>query len=52
VAVHTDLGHRGPVPRDDVALTLLELLRHDAAVRVTFELLAGDVPAAVAVRTL
>jgi len=52
VAVHTDLGHRGPIPRDDVALVLAELLEQDAAVRVTFELFAGDVPAAEAVRAL
>ena len=52
VAVHTDFGHRGPIPRDDVALVLFELLVQEAAVRVTFELFTGDVPAAEAVRAL
>ncbi len=52
VAVHTDFGHRGPVPRDDVALTLFELLRQGAGVRATFELFAGDVAVADAVRGL
>jgi uncharacterized protein YbjT (DUF2867 family) len=52
VAVHTDLGHSGPIPRDDVALVLFELLVQDAAIRSTFEVFTGEVPAEIAVRDL
>jgi uncharacterized protein YbjT (DUF2867 family) len=46
------LGRGGEVPRDDVALTLLESLRAENTVRVTFELLAGAVPVREALRAL
>ena len=46
------LGRRGEIPRDDVALVLLECLRADNTIRVAFDLLAGDTPAEVAVRGL
>jgi uncharacterized protein YbjT (DUF2867 family) len=46
------LGRTGDVPRDDVAAVLAEVLRAPNTVGVTFELLAGDVPVADAVRAL
>jgi nucleoside-diphosphate-sugar epimerase len=46
------LGRRGEVPRDDVALVLLECLGAPNTVGAQFELLAGEVPAAEAVRAL
>ncbi|WP_327369289.1 SDR family oxidoreductase [Streptomyces sp. NBC_01217] len=41
---------RGPVPRDDVAAALLELLDTPATAGLTLELIAGSVPVAVAVK--
>ncbi|NEA19889.1 SDR family oxidoreductase [Streptomyces halstedii] len=41
---------RGPVPRDDVAATLLELLDTPATAGLTLELISGSTPVAVAVR--
>ncbi|MEE1735671.1 SDR family oxidoreductase [Streptomyces sp. BE147] len=41
---------RGPVPRDDVAATLLELLDTPATAGLTLELIAGSVPVTVAVK--
>ena len=52
VDVSTALGRRGPVPRDDVALVLLETLRAPSTIRLTFELFAGDIPAREAIRNL
>jgi uncharacterized protein YbjT (DUF2867 family) len=52
VDVSTALGRRGPVPRDDVALVLLETLRAPSTIRLTFELFAGDIPARDAIRNL
>ena len=52
VAAARALGRRGEVPRDDVALVLAECLVAANTVGVQFELLAGDVPAAEAVRAL
>jgi uncharacterized protein YbjT (DUF2867 family) len=52
VDVSTALGRRGPVPRDDVALVLLETLRQPTTIGLTFEVFAGDVPASEAVRKL
>jgi uncharacterized protein YbjT (DUF2867 family) len=52
VEVSVELGRRGPVPRDDVALVLAEALREPAAVRRVFEVFAGDVPVAQALRAL
>jgi hypothetical protein len=40
------------VPRDDVAAVLAEVLRAPNTVGSTFELFAGDVPVAEAVRAL
>ncbi len=52
VALHTDLGNRGPVPRDDVAAVLAEVLVAPEAVGKTFELFSGETPVAEAVRAL
>jgi uncharacterized protein YbjT (DUF2867 family) len=52
VDVSTALGRRGPVPRDDVALVLLETLLAPSTTRLTFEVFAGDIPAREAVRNL
>jgi uncharacterized protein YbjT (DUF2867 family) len=52
VEASTNLGRRGPVPRDDVALVLLECLDAPNTVGVTFELFAGETPARDAVRAL
>ncbi|WP_329195520.1 SDR family oxidoreductase [Streptomyces sp. NBC_01435] len=41
---------RGPVPRDDVAAALLELLETPATAGLTLELISGNVPVAVAVK--
>src|SRR5918994_5943811 len=52
VDVSTALGRRGPVPRDDVALVVLETLLAPSTIRLTFELFAGDIPAREAIRNL
>jgi nucleoside-diphosphate-sugar epimerase len=52
VEAAAQLGRRGEVPRDDVALVLLEALDAPNTVGVTFELLAGETPAREAVRSL
>ena len=52
VDVSTALGRRGPVPRDDVALVLLETLQAPDTIGLTFEVFAGNVPAREAVRKL
>jgi nucleoside-diphosphate-sugar epimerase len=52
VDVSTALGRRAEVPRDDVALVLLECLQAPNTIGVLFELFAGDVPAREAVRAL
>jgi uncharacterized protein YbjT (DUF2867 family) len=44
VAIAERLGRSGSVPREDVALVLLECLTTPATVGRTFELLEGDVP--------
>lgn len=41
---------RGPVPRDDVAATLVELLDTPATAGLTLELISGSVPVTVAVK--
>jgi uncharacterized protein YbjT (DUF2867 family) len=46
------LGSFGQIPRDDVALVLLECLDAPNTIGVTFELLAGETPAREAVRAL
>jgi uncharacterized protein YbjT (DUF2867 family) len=52
VAAAPSLGRYGEIPRDDVALVLLEVLGAPSTVGVTFELLSGESPAADAVRAL
>jgi uncharacterized protein YbjT (DUF2867 family) len=52
VEVHTNVGHRGRVPRDDVAATLAACLDEPATIGKTFELLRGDTPIAQALRGL
>jgi uncharacterized protein YbjT (DUF2867 family) len=44
VRVTTELGGRGPVPRDDVAAVLAAVLATPSTVGTTFELFAGDTP--------
>ena len=46
------LGRRGDIPREDVALTLLECLREPATIRVAFDLLEGEEPVREALRAL
>jgi uncharacterized protein YbjT (DUF2867 family) len=48
VTVHRDLGHRGPIPRDDVAAVLAACLVTPATIGVTFELFTGETPIAEA----
>ncbi|MFE6287675.1 SDR family oxidoreductase [Streptomyces sp. NPDC057877] len=43
---------RGPVPRDDVATTLAELLETPATAGLTLELIAGSAPVSVAVKSV
>ena len=47
-----ELGRRGPVPRDDVALVLLETLQAPETIGRTFVVVAGEAPARDAVRNL
>jgi uncharacterized protein YbjT (DUF2867 family) len=44
VAIAERLGRYGQVPREDVALVLLECLGADNTIRKTFEVLEGDLP--------
>ena len=46
------LGRSGEVPREDVALTILECLEAPNTIRAEFELLSGDTPVPEAVRAL
>ncbi|MEV3992019.1 SDR family oxidoreductase [Streptomyces sp. NPDC049837] len=43
---------RGPVPRDDVAAVLAELVETPATAGLTLELISGSVPVAVAVKAV
>lgn len=52
VRVSRTFGGRADVPRDDVALVLLECLQAPNTIGVEFELFEGDVPAREAVRSL
>jgi uncharacterized protein YbjT (DUF2867 family) len=52
VRVSRTFGARDAVPRDDVALVLLECLQAPNTIGVEFELFEGDVPAREAVRSL
>ena len=52
VAIAERLGRFGQVPREDVALVLLECLGAGDTIRKTFEVLEGDVPAHEAITAL
>jgi uncharacterized protein YbjT (DUF2867 family) len=52
VQVSRSLGGRADIPRDDVALVLLECLHAPNTIGVEFELFEGDLPAREAVRSL
>ena len=52
VRVSTELGNRGPVPRDDVAAVLAAVLTTPTTVGKTFELFAGDTPVPAALAAL
>lgn len=52
VALAERLGASGQVPREDVALVLLESLERAGTVRRTFEVLEGDVPVREALAAL
>ena len=52
VEVSTELGRRGPVPRDDVALVLAETLQAPGTIGLTFEVFSGETHAREAVRSL
>jgi uncharacterized protein YbjT (DUF2867 family) len=52
VEVSRTFGHRGDVPRDDVALVLLECLQAPNTIGVEFELFEGEIPAREAIRSL
>ncbi|MFE7759951.1 SDR family oxidoreductase [Streptomyces sp. NPDC057438] len=43
---------RGPIPRDDVAATLAELLETPATAGLTLELISGSAPVSVAVKSV
>jgi uncharacterized protein YbjT (DUF2867 family) len=44
VTISAELGHRGPVPRDDVAAVLAAVLQTPQTIGATFELFTGDTP--------
>jgi uncharacterized protein YbjT (DUF2867 family) len=52
VAIAERLGRSGQVPREDVALVLLECLGADNTIRRRFEVLEGDVPVREALAAL
>jgi uncharacterized protein YbjT (DUF2867 family) len=52
IRVETEMGHRGPVPRDDVAATLAAVLETPSTIGKAFELFAGDTPIAEALARL
>jgi len=52
VQLSRTFGGRAKVPRDDVALVLLECLRAPNTIGVEFELFEGDVPAREAIHSL
>jgi uncharacterized protein YbjT (DUF2867 family) len=52
VELAPELNRRGQIPRDDVALVLLEVLQAGNTVGKRFDLLAGDTPVAEAVRAI
>src|SRR3712207_4380800 len=52
VDVSTELGQRGPIPRDDVAAVLRACLDAPETIGLTFEVFAGDREIDLAVRSL
>ncbi len=52
VRISTELGGRGPVPRDDVAAVLAEVLQAPHTIHALFELFGGDTPIHEAVRAV
>ena len=52
IEVGTPLEQYGPIPRDDVATTLLAVLETPATIGVTFDLIGGETPIADAVASL
>jgi uncharacterized protein YbjT (DUF2867 family) len=52
VRISTEVGGRGPVPRDDVAAVLAEVLQAPHTVHALFELFGGDIPIHEAVRAV
>jgi uncharacterized protein YbjT (DUF2867 family) len=52
VALSTELGRRGPIPRDDVAAVLAACLDAPETIGLTFEAFAGDDDVELAVRSL
>ena len=52
VSLSTDLGGRGPIPRDDVAAVLAACLATPATAGTTFEAFSGDTPVDEAVAAL
>jgi uncharacterized protein YbjT (DUF2867 family) len=52
VTISTELGHRGPVPRDDAAAVLAAVLQAPNTIGTTFELFTGDTPISEAIAAL
>jgi uncharacterized protein YbjT (DUF2867 family) len=52
IRIETEMGHRGPVPRDDVAATLAAVLEAPSTIGKAFEVFAGDTPIAEALARL
>jgi nucleoside-diphosphate-sugar epimerase len=52
VDVSTELGRRGPVPREDVALVLAETLQIPSTIGLTFEVFSGETHVSEALRRL
>jgi uncharacterized protein YbjT (DUF2867 family) len=52
VRLHTELGGRGEVPRDDVAAVVAKVLDAPNTIGVTFEVFSGDLVVDEAVRSL
>jgi uncharacterized protein YbjT (DUF2867 family) len=52
VSLSTDMGGRGPIPRDDVAAVLAACLATPSTVGTTFEAFSGDTPIDEAVAAL
>jgi len=52
VTVSTDMGVRGPIPREDVAATLAAVLSDDGTIGKAFVLVSGETPIEDALRGL